>query len=325
METFLMPRIIQNISAKLSASVREETLGGRDYIVAPLVLAVEGVMNGSAGRILYPGSELSRAPQAWDHKPIIVYHPNGTTANTPDELNAKSVGILLNTHYADGKLKAEAWLEKERLAIVDTRVMVAIDASVPMEVSTGVYTENEQTAGEFNGDSYDAIARNLVPDHLAILPDQIGACSVLAGAGLLMNALSHANIEDRLRLLLTGELGEEPWPYIEGVFTTHVVYNFDGKTYKRPYATDSETEEIHFTDPAEQVRVIIEYRTVNNSLENGDSKMTKQILVDALVANTATHWTEADRPTLNALDEPTLQKMDPVVPVTDATPPPVPS
>ena len=54
-----------------------------------------------------------------------------------------------------------------------------------MEVSTGLFTENVQANGVFGGKAYHAIATNYRPDHLAILPDQIGACSIEDGAGLL--------------------------------------------------------------------------------------------------------------------------------------------
>lgn len=42
----------------------------------------------------------------------------------------------------------------------------------------------------------DAVARNHRPDHLAILPDQVGACSLADGAGLIRNAW-----EDNVMLL----------------------------------------------------------------------------------------------------------------------------
>jgi hypothetical protein len=56
-----------------------------------------------------------------------------------------------------------------------------------MELSTGLYVDAELTPGDWKGEEYVAIARNLRSDHLAILPDKIGACSVADGAGLLRN------------------------------------------------------------------------------------------------------------------------------------------
>jgi hypothetical protein len=47
----------------------------------------------------------------------------------------------------------------------------------------------QKQVGTLNGMEYGRIARNLMPDHLAILPDKIGACSIADGAGLLRNSL----------------------------------------------------------------------------------------------------------------------------------------
>ena len=54
-----------------------------------------------------------------------------------------------------------------------------------IEVSTGLFVDQKPRPGTFNGKSYDAVATNHRPDHLAILPDEEGACSVRDGAGLL--------------------------------------------------------------------------------------------------------------------------------------------
>ena len=52
-----------------------------------------------------------------------------------------------------------------------------------MEVSTGLFSEIEPKPGVFKGRHYKGVVRNLRPDHLAILPDSIGACSIADGAG----------------------------------------------------------------------------------------------------------------------------------------------
>ena len=53
-----------------------------------------------------------------------------------------------------------------------------------VEVSLGMFTENDMEEGEYEGKQYKGIAKNHRPDHLAILPDQIGACSCKDGCGL---------------------------------------------------------------------------------------------------------------------------------------------
>jgi hypothetical protein len=56
-----------------------------------------------------------------------------------------------------------------------------------MEVSTGLFADCVMDKGSWNGESYEYVAQNIRADHLAILPDSDGACSVKDGAGLLVN------------------------------------------------------------------------------------------------------------------------------------------
>lgn len=169
-------------------NVRYEMLEGRRHLVAPVAMICPGVLNGSAGPLYYPEDELKREPHVWNHMPIVMYHPtqNGRpiSARDPDVINSRKVGVLLNTVF-DNKLRSEAWIDVDRAKKIDDRVLQFLQEGKVMEVSTGVFTVNENAPGEYNGIQYNAIARNYRPDHLALLPDQIGACSVKDGAGLL--------------------------------------------------------------------------------------------------------------------------------------------
>ncbi len=167
-------------------------LEGREHVVVPVVMALEGVLHGSQGAFLYPADELRRSVPHWNGRPVVVYHPdmaNGGVANQPDVYNRQRVGTLFNARFDGRALKAEAWLEVDRLRAVDMRVLEAVNKAKMMEVSTGLFTENDDTPGVFNGREYTAIARNYRPDHLAILPDKVGACSIEDGAGLCRNDL----------------------------------------------------------------------------------------------------------------------------------------
>lgn len=184
-----MPEI--QLIGNTSGDFRYEDLEGRRHMVVPCTMIVNGVLKGSQGAYLYPDEENGRNPSAWDHMPIVVYHPkvNGkfVSARKPTFLNNRKVGLILNTKHEDGKLKTEAWIDEERVQEVDKRVYESVLAKKPMEVSTGLTFEVEGKEGEFNGTKYIGIARNYQPDHLAILPDQVGACSLKDGAGLFAN------------------------------------------------------------------------------------------------------------------------------------------
>jgi len=181
--------LFQKIVTNFTGVVRNDTMEGRDYLVAPMIMLLEGVHEGSGGPLLYPADELAKTPVMWNHKPVVVYHPQangqGVSACDPLILSNRKVGVIMNTTYKDGKLKAEAWLEKDRMDKVDNRISEAIEKNETMELSTGLFTENEKVEGEWNGEHYDQIARNYRPDHLALLPDIKGACSVEDGAGFL--------------------------------------------------------------------------------------------------------------------------------------------
>lgn len=183
-----MQALVTNL---LPNNCRVETLEGREHIVVPMVILTEGVHNGSSGPIYYAPEELSKTPVAWDHKPIVVYHPEqngeGITACQPSVINNQKVGIMLNTRFEGKRLRSEAWIEKWRADLVDPRIMAAITSNQMMEVSTGVFIDTEKVDGKWKTEDYVGIARNFRPDHLALLPDQVGACSIKDGAGLLRN------------------------------------------------------------------------------------------------------------------------------------------
>lgn len=161
-----------------------KTFRGRQFLVAPSVMITEGVHAGSRGALYYPANELQKSVQAWNYKPVVINHPS---LNNPDNLDPITVGFIVNTRFENGKLHAELWLEKERLAKVDNRVLRAVMSNRVMEVSTGLGVTNDLVQGTHNGKQYTAIARDFRPHHLAILPDQVGACSVADSCGLLQN------------------------------------------------------------------------------------------------------------------------------------------
>jgi hypothetical protein len=172
-------------------SPKTATLEGRPHFVVPVVMGVPGVWNGSNGPLLYTPKDLADAVPLWDGKPVVCYHPDMNSrcmAGSPSVFNRQRVGTLFNTRFQDGKLKAEAWLDPARLSHVDKRVFDAVTTGKMMEVSTGLFTDNEQKSGTFNGKPYIGIARSHLPDHLAILPDEVGACSIAMGAGLCRNS-----------------------------------------------------------------------------------------------------------------------------------------
>jgi hypothetical protein len=175
-----------------ACGVRRATMHGREHIVAPLTMIRPGVLHGSKGPLLYPAEEISRNHEAWNGMPIVVYHPDaGMSARDPRIADRTQIGRVFNARITDnGTLKAEGWFDVEDTRRVDPRVLRALESGQPLELSTGLYTDNEpaQNGASYKGRPYDYIARNYKPDHLAVLPDQVGACSIQDGCGVLVNS-----------------------------------------------------------------------------------------------------------------------------------------
>jgi hypothetical protein len=313
-------------------------------MVAPVVMLTEGVHNGSNGPLYYPAIELAKTPAVWNHKPVVVYHPErngqGVTACDPDVLERRSVGMMLNTRWdaKAKKLRSEVWMEEARIDDVEPRIREHLDQNKLMEVSTGLYTDNELTEGKFGDKSYVAIARNYRPDHLALLPDLVGSCSVADGAGLLQvnkqallwrgmptNELSHSNISAALQTAIVGRSGRNDYIcYITDIYDSFFIYAEAGELYKQGYHS-SDSSVTLVGDPSE-VKRVTEYRTLDGEFVGNKTEVTdmdKKAVVDGLIANKV--WEEEHRAFLMGLAEDQLKRLVLPAPVANANPAPVPA
>lgn len=184
---------MEKLVANLSNQVKNKTLQGRDFLVAPVSMLLPGVFTGSAGPILYEEPDIKASVPAWNAKPITVGHPADSAGEqvsgcTPESLDSQSIGMVLNTRY-NSKLRSEAWFDVERLGKVPGGDIIhaALLANQKLEVSTGLYVKPIPGAGTYRGKDYVAKATDYKPDHLAIILNGEGACSLKDGAGLLVN------------------------------------------------------------------------------------------------------------------------------------------
>ncbi len=230
----------------------------------------------------------------------------------------------MNTSWDGQRLKAEAWLEPSRLESVDSRVLNAVQKGEMMEVSTGLFSEIEPKPGVFKGRHYKGVVRNLRPDHLAILPDSIGACSIADGAGLMRNSRKEMELilnsfginrdaaHDKVRLLLrnaaSAELGES-FDFVENVFDTTFVYKTNEGLWQRNYSLQGGKAVLEGFPIRVEKKVT--YVALANE-EKGKSKMKKEIKTNkAIVEELTSHgvWTEEDRDFLEGLSEGHLSKI----------------
>ncbi len=180
---------MQRLVANFAGGTRRVTWRGRDYLVAPATLIVPGVLKGSQGALFYSIEEIRRSTTAWNNIPITVDHPMINGQNVLASESSKQVIGELRNARANGKLTAEVWLDVEATRRADVRILDSLQAGQRIELSTGLFTDNEpaEPGATFENVPYDFIARGYQPDHLAVLPDKIGACSIADGCGLLVN------------------------------------------------------------------------------------------------------------------------------------------
>jgi hypothetical protein len=88
---------------------------------------------------------------------------------------------------SNGVLKAEAWLDIAKAERVYPGLVKRLERGDSMDVSTGYFCTPAQATGNINGKTYSEVHRNLRPEHLALLPDEQGACGWEDGCGVRSN------------------------------------------------------------------------------------------------------------------------------------------
>ena len=332
-------RVILNLGG---ASIRYDVLDGEECIVAPVAAMAEGIWEGSEGAFFYPKEEHIKAVPAWNHRPLVIYHPEDT-ANKASVLNNRGVGITLGAGY-DDKLRMEAWAKTRRLREVDARVLNALKEGKVLEVSTGLLFDVEEKEIEWNGKKCNRIARNHVPDHLAILPDKVGAYSIAAGGGVLVHNAAHEperNIEIFRRSILnavrplgltwannelsfssiTRQLAEllaaahgQPGKYWDGsvieVYPDYVIFCMEDykDTYRQDY--NVRNDEVSLSGSAQKVKREVLYTPVKNESphQEQESEMAttfdRKAKIDKLIQNGL--YTEALRSELEKIPDTVL-------------------
>ncbi|MDD5220007.1 MAG: hypothetical protein PHV11_05555, partial [Candidatus Bipolaricaulis sp.] len=108
--------------------IEEKMHQGKNHIVVPVVMMVEGVHYGSHGPLLHSINELGKFPDSWNGIPVVINHPEiegrNVSANSPEIIEQQTVGRVYNTYVKDNrKLAAEAWLDEERLQNLSKEVL----------------------------------------------------------------------------------------------------------------------------------------------------------------------------------------------------------
>lgn len=177
-----------------NAEIRRTQFEGREHIVAPVILMVEGVHNGSGGPLFYSAQELQASAHLWNGCPLPIQHPEQQgrpiSCNSPEVWQSQTVGHLFNVVFESQpvpRLKGEIWVDVNKVQQISPPTLEALTRNMPLEVSTGLFSDDEMVAGTWGNESYVGVVRNIRPDHLALLPGAIGACSWQDGCGVRAN------------------------------------------------------------------------------------------------------------------------------------------
>ena len=322
---------METIVANVTGPAKEASLMGREYLVRPMTLIVPGVLNGSKGKLYYPPEECAADPMAWNGMPLVAYHPvnekkEHVSARHPDILNKFGLGFAFNTGFGD-TLAAEAWFDKalvnayDKNLSADAKIMPRVMAGDPISLSTGLFTTDEPTPGKCprtNAD-YDAVARDYRPDHVAVLPDEPGACDVKDGCGInvtVANSLSKSVLTPALADLekLPGAMPGYGQVYYKDSSVWYVGGDGDEDGFhkkvealfvKVPGVTRFIYESEGFP-PRDEGWILVNQKPITNQKTGGPKMpLDKKQLVAYLTTNCKCWKNKAK--TLNAMDEDTLK------------------
>ncbi len=171
-------------------SPRYAQFNGRDHLIASCTGIVEGVMNGR----LCLAEEFGKFPEAWNGIPIPVNHPvrNGmyVSANDPEIIDNEVIGQFFHTRITNNNLEGEMWIDIAKCTELGGEALETLqrlENHQVVEVSTAFFHDEEMRSGTFMSVPYTSICHNIRPDHVAVLPNDIGACSVEDGCGVRAN------------------------------------------------------------------------------------------------------------------------------------------
>jgi hypothetical protein len=201
-----------HFNARTSGKLRYERHEGKQYVVAPVIAITEGVHSGSMGPAFYSAEELGRFVESWNGCPLPVGHPeddkgNHISCQTPELIEKQSVGRFWNAKMEDKKLKGEIWVDVEKAKHIAPEVLnILTGGSEYLEVSTALWSDDSPQIGRWQESYFDAVVKNIRPDHIALLPHGKGACSVADGCGaprintnLQINDVTLNNVNDEAK------------------------------------------------------------------------------------------------------------------------------
>lgn len=263
-----------------SQKPRLETFDGTEYLVVPVVMAKAGVeMNGA----IINQDQLH--PESWNGVPVTIGHPKDhsgvdISANSPDTLEKYQVGTIFNAKVEDGKLKAEAWVKVHK---VDEATLSRLKNMETMDVSTGYFSQIEN--GEY---------KDIKPDHLALLPNEQGACSFDDGCGVRANLFQRIMTNVKQAFDTNRRSNDDDWRQMKADLIS------DDRT---PFTAEDE-ESLHYMSQ-ETMKILRDHYLKDEPKTNKKGKT----MIDKLIANADSPFSENDKEALEAMSEEAINSL----------------
>lgn len=175
-----------------TSAASTQRLDGREYLVVPVVALMDGVIHAVNAKTpeRVTVATLEKAAHTWNGKPLTLGHPvrdgRQCSANDPKIIEAQSFGFIANSHVKGQKMLQHAWCDVAKLEMLGQHELLKRLREEKMcEVSVGAFVVTDAVAGEHNGKAFKAtwLEGEVSGDHLAFLPNGIGACSIEMGCG----------------------------------------------------------------------------------------------------------------------------------------------
>jgi hypothetical protein len=269
---------------KTKQTNRTAQIAEDNVVTVPVIMMVEGVHNGSHGRVLHTNEGLSAAASDWNGMPVVIFHPQDTEGHyiSANSTGIVHVGKLTNARFEDGRLRADAVIQVDTLLSQNPACHEAIMKGYPIDVSIGAYTEAVEEAGEWNGEVYDRIATSYLPDHLALLPGEEGACNWQDGCGVRVNSKQNQNSNNNQK---GGQMKEKIMELLAMGLNVYALKGEEGyqATMSKAYSLINSLDSDAFYHYMEEVfdNVIIYRRTARNIPSRPERMFQQEYTIDA--------------------------------------------
>lgn len=146
-------------------------------------------------QLLRHPDELAKAASTFNNLPLLARHVPVTSAALPQDMLVGSTGT--DAVWSDPYLM-------NSLVIWEDGAIAGVESDQQRELSAAYHYVAEMTPGEYKGLRYDGIMRNIVGNHVALVPEGRAGSDVIVGDSKLETPVMAKRLKSRKALLVSG-------------------------------------------------------------------------------------------------------------------------